>query len=300
MLPGVDARVHYSSVTDSSSPQDSSLSSVKKALDKHASLYISVVVQPFPDEMLLRPAILDFIDKAINPIVSESNDLGEEQVDSKSTYSEVEHTTSSFVSSSATEYSSFPVDIVVVVRVQPSSIRISCLPTSRVECLMTIPSLDIAFSSKANHNKSLKRSSIPVDTKMSGSSSERGRSYDSGGIIFTMCLSRFSLSIYHPYGKQHTVASKTMSAPEDYDHFSPKAKIRITQPQTISGKKDALSLCLEYMKFNLSRRRVGDVMSTCQDQHGLQSESRMDPSTKVKVSGIWLLKLFLFVLQVSS
>ena len=294
LLPGVEARVHYSSVTDSSftftsSQTNDSLPSSKK-VGKHASLYVTFLVQPLPDEMLLRPAILDFIDKALNPIVPVSSGV-DEQAETKSIHSETDPAASSFISSSTSDNSSFPVDIVVVARIQPSSIRISCLPTSRVECLMKIPSLDIAYSSKPSPNKGINRSSIRDDSVSSQRSqcSESGavRSYDSGGISFTICLSRFSLCIYHPYGKQHSVASKTSSAPEEHDNLSPRARINIAQPQPISGKKDALSLCLEYIKFNLSRRRFGDVITARKDQdkHGSQDEISVESSTLVKVSG---------------
>jgi hypothetical protein len=290
LLPGVESRVHYSSVTDSSLSSivgNTSMDSSKK-FGKHASLYVSLLVQPLPDEMLLRPAILDFIDKALNPIVAASSSV-DEQTETKSIHSEVDPAASSFISSSTSENNSFPVDIVVVARVQPSSIRISCLPTSRVECLMKIPSLDIAFSSKPSPNKTINKSTIRDDTISSqrSQSSDSGalRTYDSGGISFTICLSRFSLCIYHPYGKQHPVATKTTSLPEEHDNLSPRARINIAQPQPISGKKDALSLSLEYIKFNLSRRRFGDVITSRQDKQGSQDEISVESSTLVKVSG---------------
>ena len=294
LLPGVESRVHYASVTDSSLSSiagNNSMDSSKK-FGKHASLYVSLLVQPLPDEMLLRPAILDFIDKALNPIVEASSNV-DEPAETKSIHSEADPATSSFISSSTSENSSFPVDIVVVARVQPSSIRISCLPTSRVECLMKIPSLDIAYSSKPSLNKSSNKSFMRDDTigSQRSQSLDGGglRSYDSGGISFTICLSRFSLCIYHPYGKQHPVASKTSSLPEEHDNLSPKARINIAQPQPISGKKDALSLCLEYIKFNLSRRRFGDVMTARkeQDKQGSQDEISVESSTLVKVSGTY-------------
>lgn len=54
----------------------------------------------------------------------------------------------SLVSSSTSVYSSFPVDVVVYIRVQPSLVRFTCLPVSRVECLLRMPSLDVVFSTK--------------------------------------------------------------------------------------------------------------------------------------------------------
>ena len=52
-------------------------------------------------------------------------------------------------------YTSFPVDVVVYLRVKPSLIRFTCLPVSRVECLLRLPSLDVVFSTKkANYEPS--------------------------------------------------------------------------------------------------------------------------------------------------
>ena len=59
---------------------------------------------------------------------------------------------SSFASSNVQPYTSFPVDVVVYIRVQPSMVRFTCLPVSRVECLLRVPSLDIVFSTKKVDN----------------------------------------------------------------------------------------------------------------------------------------------------
>lgn len=45
-------------------------------------------------------------------------------------------------------YASFPVDVMVYFHMEPSTFRFSCLPASRVECMLQLPSLDIVFSSK--------------------------------------------------------------------------------------------------------------------------------------------------------
>lgn len=60
---------------------------------------------------------------------------------------ELDASATSLVSSS-TSYSSFPVDVVVYIRVQASLVRFTCLPISRVECLLRLPSLDLVFSTK--------------------------------------------------------------------------------------------------------------------------------------------------------
>ena len=60
----------------------------------------------------------------------------------------MEISANSLVSSSTMDVSTFPVDVIVYVCVQPSVICFSCLPTSKVECLLRLPSFELAFSSK--------------------------------------------------------------------------------------------------------------------------------------------------------
>lgn len=54
-------------------------------------------------------------------------------------------------------YASFPVDVIVYFHMQPSTFRFSCLPVSRVECMLQLPSLDIVFSSKRAEDELLHR-----------------------------------------------------------------------------------------------------------------------------------------------
>ena len=66
---------------------------------------------------------------------------------SNNTHEDLEASVTS-LSSGPASYASFPVDVVVSILVQPSIIRFTCLPVSRVECLLRLPSLDVVFSSK--------------------------------------------------------------------------------------------------------------------------------------------------------
>ena len=231
--------------------------SCNRKIVKKAGLYVWVLFQALPQELLLKPRLLDFIEQALQPI----SVPGEEEVtdgggiasgDDSDTEGEVG---GSVVSSSMSEYSSFPVDVVVVIRVQPSDIRFSCLPVSRVECMLRLPALDVVFSSNSSPNKSLPQTpssrlgnrdpsrvkTDQLDTTLTPSS----MTFDSGGISFTVCLSRFSFCIFHPYGKQHTAVGRTSSSPSDIDENAeenrPRFRFAHSQSQPLSGKKDSLS-----------------------------------------------------------
>lgn len=60
----------------------------------------------------------------------------------------VEDEGTSLATPSQYAYASFPVDVIVYFRMQPSILRFSCLPISRVECILRLPSVDLVFSSK--------------------------------------------------------------------------------------------------------------------------------------------------------
>lgn len=62
--------------------------------------------------------------------------------------SKVEDEGTSLATPSQYAYASFPVDVIVYFRMQPSILRFSCLPISRVECILRLPSVDLVFSSK--------------------------------------------------------------------------------------------------------------------------------------------------------
>lgn len=272
---------------------------------KKAGLYVWVLFQALPQEMVLKPRLLDFVEQALQPISVPRED---EVVDGGGLASGEDSDTEgevggSVVSSSMSEHSSFPVDVVVVIRVQPSDIRFSCLPVSRVECMLRLPALDVVFSSNSSPNKSLLQTPSSrlstrdhshfrmdqLDTTLTPSS----LTFDSGGISFTVCLSRFSFCIFHPYGKQHTGLGRSPSntSPDQEENAEEnRPRFRFAPSQPLSGKKDSLSLNVEFVKFNLSRRRVGSAGGVTEDKTRTPSPDLLagtgtGSSTVVKVSG---------------
>jgi hypothetical protein len=114
--------------------------------------------------------------------------------------------------------------------------RFSCLPVSRVECMLQLPSLDIVFSSKRAEEdltefREYKSSAGHPLGKESGSAT--------GGLSVTGCLADFSVYIFHPYGG------------------GKKSGLKEAQwsPLSDSERKDSLSINVEFVKFHLSRSR---------------------------------------------
>ncbi|KAJ8666820.1 hypothetical protein QAD02_008482 [Eretmocerus hayati] len=244
-IPGLDVKVHYESKTvteESLSPRSSfdnplynpSTISVKKSSTKKASLFAWMTLQSIPEETIISPHILDFLEQTLEPIPSRGNLQGGAQMSAMFPLENMESawaaTGSNYV------YASFPVDVIVYFHMQPSTFRFSCLPVSRVECMLQLPSLDIVFSSKRAEEEQAEFPDYPANLNHVG-----GRESNSatGGLSVTGCLADFSVYIFHPYGG------------------GKKSGLKETQwsPLSDSERKDSLSINVEFVKFHLSRSR---------------------------------------------
>lgn len=124
------------------SPQDTfkatSAPVYKKFGVKKASLFAWMTLQSVPEETIISPHILEFLEQTLEPIPKII----------PTTDSSFPHSDQDLTNYGNYVYASFPVDVIVYFHMQPSTFRFSCLPVSRVECLLQLPSLDIVFSSK--------------------------------------------------------------------------------------------------------------------------------------------------------
>ncbi|XP_063776332.1 bridge-like lipid transfer protein family member 1 isoform X2 [Pseudophryne corroboree] len=287
---------------------------------KTAKLYAWVSLQSLPEEMVISPNLLDFLEKALETIPitpiernysvnTQDEDIGQFEIQDP-----LEESTTSLVSSSTSAYSSFPVDVVVYVRVQPSQIKFSCLPVSRVECMLKLPSLDLVFSSNRSELETLGAThpsdisvgnlSMPSGLKgnlskssMSGSSpglgSPLGRtrhsssqsdltssSSNSSGLSFTACMSDFSLYVFHPYGagKQKSTVSGLAPGSSGLGHVDEELT-------SVTGRKDSLSINLEFVKVSLSRMRRSGGASFFESVSANKTSSKMD-TTLINISAV--------------
>ncbi|XP_069487249.1 bridge-like lipid transfer protein family member 1 isoform X5 [Ambystoma mexicanum] len=335
-IPGVDVKLHYNSKTlKTESPNASRGSSLPRTLSKESKLYAKgkgsggiktaklyawVALQSLPEEMVISPNLLDFLEKALETIPitpiernyaaisSQDDDIGQFDLQDQ-----MEESTTSLVSSSTSAYSSFPVDVVVYVRVQPSQIKFSCLPVSRVECMLKLPSLDLVFSSNRtelealgtypsespplsninlqNGSKTSLKSGMPGSSPNLGSPLGRSRhsssqsdlttsSSSSSGLSFTACMSDFSLYVFHPYGagKQKTAVSGLAPGSGPLGHVD-------EEPTSVTGRKDSLSINLEFVKVSLSRMRRSGGPSFFETLSASKTASKMD-TTLINISAV--------------
>ncbi|KAG8454098.1 hypothetical protein GDO86_000657 [Hymenochirus boettgeri] len=337
-IPGVDVKLHYNSKTlKTDSPNTSRGSSLPRTFSKESKLYAKgkggggvktaklyawVALQSLPEEMVISPNLLDFLEKALETIPitpvernytavsSQDEDIGQFDLQDP-----LEESTTSLVSSSTSPYSSFPVDVVVYVRVQPSQIKFSCLPVSRVECMLKLPSLDLVFSSNRSeletHGPShptdspIGNISIPSGSKanlnksgMPGSSSALGSpigrtrhsssqsdlttpNSNSSGLSFTACMSDFSLYVFHPYGagKQKSAVSGITPGSSGLGHVD-------EEPSSVTGRKDSLSINLEFVKVSLSRMRRSGGASFFESVSSSSKTSNKMDTTLINISAV--------------
>lgn len=302
LIPGVNVRLHYQSKTtaerqnksgsfpasESSDAADnlSSCSASWKSGSKSASLHAWLNIQQLPREMILLPSLLDFVDRALAPMTLAFQNAVDKSGSASSL--EGENETESMLSSSTSDQSSFPVDVVVFINVQPSDIRFSCSPVSKVECLLRIPSLDFVISSTTSPSNATRsnQTSKKGRNQLGSSKAKPGNSAlleaDIGGFCVTVCLSRFSFCIFHPYGKQYGSTSERSFLESGL--FPGRRKKRGPMPQPISGRKDSLSLNVEFIKFNLFRKRIQEPSNSSSKLRKSSSSESSEVKTEVQVS----------------
>ncbi|XP_063358209.1 bridge-like lipid transfer protein family member 1 [Cydia amplana] len=238
-VPGLDLKVHYESKTV---PEEWAAAPAPRKGGKKAALFAWITVQSIPEETVIGPHILEFLERTLEPIPTKASfpapppetETGDRSQSAEASYGQY-------------VYASFPVDVIVQFHMQPSTFRFSCLPASRVECLLQLPSLRIVFSSK----RALDEAGLPAVAM--------------GGLSVTGCLADFSVYIFHPYGGKKS----SLKEPQ-------------WSPLSDTERKDSLSINVEFVKFHLSRSRKLDFQ-TEQDQ----SKATVRFSTIVDVGSAW-------------
>lgn len=300
LIPGLDIKLHYNSRTVFPNAPSTATSSqhapanhlgilhenltdqehqkFKRLGTKKATCYAWMTLHSIPEETVITPHLLDFLEEALEPIpiVVPSRAASQSNLESDSNDPKSDNLITSGPAQYAV-YGSFPVDVIVYLHVQQSVLRFSCLPTSRVECLLQLPSVDLVFSSKriedelsdlnshTHSNPQCPQSSNIFTHKRTQSATlpgsvtfgnkfghrrlgsdyrhHQGQDASVGGLSVTGYLADFSLYIFHPYtSTKPTVSSKL--------HTSTS-----TPPKTSNERKDSLSLQVEFVKINISRSR---------------------------------------------
>ncbi|RXG59111.1 hypothetical protein Avbf_01112 [Armadillidium vulgare] len=231
----------------------------RRGYTKRASLFTWLTLQTIPEETVISPSILEFMEKVLEPIPfpepTKNGITSPLSTEPEMVYSEdIESSLSGGPSSAAYPYASFPVDVIVYFHMKPSTIRFSSQPVLRVECLLKLPSLNVVFSSKR-----AEESDIPGT--ISDASAMGGLM---GGLNVTGALEDFSLYVFHPYGSKNT-SSSTIPC----------------NPLNESERKDFLSVVVEFVKFHISRSRKINFIKQETQNKSFKSPQQTDSSKAI-------------------
>ncbi|KAL1138267.1 hypothetical protein AAG570_009956 [Ranatra chinensis] len=112
-IPGLDVKVHYESKTLADILRLETLPGQRRSGTKKASLFAWMTLQSIPEETIISPHILDFLEQTLEPIPTQEK--------SPSFQTGGPNTVQYYY------YASFPVDVIVYFHMQPSTFR-SSLP----------------------------------------------------------------------------------------------------------------------------------------------------------------------------
>ncbi|CAH8450206.1 unnamed protein product [Schistosoma rodhaini] len=278
--------------------------SIPRSIRKQADLYISCFLQKLPNELIVQPALLDFLEQAIEnlPLMSDWNS----EVDSVS-------------SDSGNEifFEKFPVHAIVHLHIQPFTIRFLCLPTSRMQCLMVLPFLDAVFSTKRDdpdsvisrteHNVPRKLSdlnSFQSDNQLDSTSATLkqkpvvGDVVSAGGLSITAILKEFRISIFHPYGESSSIRSGSSSwgdarpcdsltilVKDIQCHLSRTVEAKVVQvnPNTNVNESNSISVPLESNK----KPSISTIHNVRETMVSVQSVDNFGLHRNLCISGIF-------------
>ncbi|CAF1123273.1 unnamed protein product, partial [Adineta steineri] len=228
-LPGVDVDAHYNSKHNNT---------MNSALNKRASFYCRAMIQSPTTQITIHPLLLDFLEQTLEHVTlpqeqDRQTNLQQEQMqNSNEQTSDNDHLKTMFLIEDQSSTTSFPIDVVVSLFIQPSVLLFTCLPTHPMECELRLPTVDVVFSSK----RAL-LDNIPSSSTTNVNESEQILENSLGGLSFSLYMKDFHLNVYHPFSGESKV------------HLF--EDIRSGQLRT----RNALAVSVQSVSFNISRTR---------------------------------------------
>ncbi|XP_071510002.1 bridge-like lipid transfer protein family member 1 [Diadema antillarum] len=329
-LPAVDVKVQYqsesngkldpasdppSNVSAQSSPRQQNLSSTgevagqggagggtekKGGTTRRGTLFCWARLLTPAEEIVVTTSLLDFLEQALETIPANIGMMlaspSSENLDINNT-TNLEASANSLVSSSSLDYTTFPVDVVVYVCMDPSLVHLSCLPASKVECLLQLPCVEFAFSSKGGRKQladAASQSGLDLqdsrdDSNAAKLSFNRSRNRHASGeegreeankadMSLSAVLSNFSLVIFHPYGGQFRRDSGKVVEELIGGGMGTTTGDDPTKLSSGNPRKDALSLEVTFVRVNVSRKRQKLRPSSGPDQTLVAGEEGRRPA----------------------
>lgn len=99
------------------------MSVMKKSSSKKASLFAWMTLQSIPEETIISPHILEFLEQTLEPIPSKTNFQNGGQTNAMFPLENMESSWAATAASTNYVSASFPVDVIVYFHMQPSTFR---------------------------------------------------------------------------------------------------------------------------------------------------------------------------------
>ncbi|CAF4952983.1 unnamed protein product [Rotaria sp. Silwood1] len=230
-LPGVDVDAHYNSKHNNT---------INSALNKRDSFYCCAMIQSPTTQIIIHPLLLDFLEQTLEHVSlpkeqERQTNLQQEQIQTMNVQnSDNDHLNTMFLIEDQSSTTSFPIDVVVSLFIQPSVLLFTCLPTHPMECELRLPTVDVVFSSKRALPDNIPSSTTTTTVE---NDSEQIIENSLGGLSFSLYMKDFKLNVYHPFSGESKV------------HLF--EDIRSGQLQT----RNALAVSVQSVSFNISRTR---------------------------------------------
>ncbi|CAH8557692.1 unnamed protein product [Dicrocoelium dendriticum] len=263
-------------VTDGREDDDPRLLCGSGGLKKQTDLYVSCFLQKLPKEWVVHPALLDFLEQALEdlPFVADVDvENAPPSTGDNNTLNQDPKPSTSSLSFNDSAWETFPVHAVVHLRMQPFTARFLCLPTSRMQCLLILPFMDVVFSTNRDSDQPTGTSEVyppskdggpktndpdqhyslpagrtshqfalqatedtvgPVCTLRLPPNPKVGDIVSQGGLCVTAILKEFRISVFHPYVDSASARSERILG------------------ATWTG--DSLTLLVHDARLNISRR----------------------------------------------
>ena len=201
---------------------------------KKGMLSLSATISSLPSDVELTPSILEFIEQIAKPTIAATNFNSSSNESELEEEEEEEEVTLAAHHPATTETNpiSFPVDVIIMFNIQPSTVQLSCKPQSRVQCLIQSPNVHVmvSFSLFSQEQLEVTTTSDSISSHLAELTS---KTITFNNFHVTACLTTFALQLY-----------------------SPQAQSLREGEESKSDNKEALSLTLGHALIHLSRKSV--------------------------------------------
>ncbi len=252
------ATVREDSATPFPPPQGEELPSLPV---KRGVLSLHAVIESLREHIKLTPSLLDFIEQVAQPTLAAANISSSSSTESISNEEEDpgKEDEEKTVSSSRSSPLSFPVDVILTFHILPSTVYLTCLPHSQVECTIQSPNVDFAISFSL-FSPQQSDGCVDGSSPTGSTTGSNTKVVPFNNLFVTGCLSTFALQL-------NAVKPGSTSASEN---------------------REALSLTLGQALFHLSRKSVSTpifVRPHCKVDVAPKSVDDYQSHNKLQVSG---------------